>query len=357
MRNGPHTGLDVPKFGTFARQIAPITSQDLEDCLALQQEIGGRLGEIMVAQGLLGQKDVLEVLRRQAKWAAQMRAGDVSPNSFPLDASLSVVFPCYNEGDVIAGNLDAALVILPEFVHEFEVIVIDDGSEDNTGLTVKTYAETDARVRLVQHPKNRGYGAAVTTGFRAATGELVCLVDGDGQFSLVDLPQLLAAYGPADVVFGYRYDRADTAMRSWNARCWNLLIRSLLGVKIRDLDCAFKLIPRWILEQIELCSDGACISGEIVTQCVHGGVRLAEVPVNHHPRYHGGATGARIDVIGKAFRELPGLWKYRKTPTIERRQPTPLEPHFSSASATANLTNQVQVNALSFDSDKSASSE
>jgi hypothetical protein len=311
-------GLEVPRFGSFARQIAPVTTSDVESCLEEQATSGGRLGEIMVRRGLLGPQDVLEVLSQQARWAAQMRAPDLAPKTFPISTYFSLCLPCYNEADVIAGNLDAALAILPEFVSDFEIIVVDDGSQDPTGSIAETYAESDARVRLVHHETNRGYGAAVTSGFRAARGDLVCLTDGDGQFSLVDLPQLLVACDKADVVFGYRYRRADVIVRSLNARCWNWLIRLLLGVRIRDLDCAFKLLPKWVVEQLKMTADGACISGEIVTQCIHGGLKIHEVPVNHYPRYHGDATGARLTVIGKAFRELPGLWKYRKTPRLQR---------------------------------------
>lgn len=318
--NDLHLSLEVPRFGTFLRQIAGVTTAHVAECLDFQKREGGRLGDIMVDRGLIRSEDVLEVLRQQARWAAQMRAPDLAPRCFPLDTYFSLVLPCYNEGDVIAGNLDAALAILPEFVTEFEIIVVNDGSQDKTGSIAESYAESDPRIRVVQHPVNRGYGAAVTSGFRAARGELVCLTDGDGQFGLVDLPQLLVECGKSDAVFGYRYNRADNALRSLNAHSWNYLIRLLLGIKIQDLDCAFKILPGWVIDQIQLSANGACISGEIVTQCVHGGLKICEVPVNHHPRYHGGATGARINVIGKAFCELPSLWKYRKTPRLRQTQ-------------------------------------
>jgi hypothetical protein len=116
----------------------------------------------------------------------------------------------------------------------------------------------------------------------------------------------------ADVVVGYRHRRADHGMRRLNARGWKMLMRGLVGIRVRDLDCAFKLFPRWVVEQLQLTADGACISAEILAQCTRGGLSVTEVPVSHLPRAAGKATGANLRVVAKAFREIPIVWKYRR---------------------------------------------
>lgn len=253
-----------------------------------------------------------DILRRQARWAARMRSHDIAPLEFPLATPLSLCFPCYNEQDVIGEVLSGALAVLPEFLEEFEIIVVDDGSTDGTSAAVERVAKRDDRVRLVRHETNRGYGAAVSTALRAAHGEWICFTDGDGQFNMLDLPNLLVHAENSDVVIGYRRRRAEGGIRQFNSSSWKWLIRCLMGLKIRDLDCAFKLFPRWVVECLEMQSEGACISAEIMAQCMRGGVSITEAPVNHYPRSAGKATGANLKVVLKAFRELPVVWQYRK---------------------------------------------
>lgn len=230
--------------------------------------------------------------------------------------------PCFNEQDVIGDVLAGALAVMPEFLDEFEIVVVDDGSSDNTAAAVEAVAARDDRVRLVRHEQNRGYGAAVATALRAAHGEWICFTDGDGQFNMLDLPQLLVHAHRSDVVVGYRHRRADNGIRKLNAQSWKWLIRCLLGVRVRDLDCAFKLFPRWVVDCLKLTAEGACISVEILTQCQRGGLSITEVPVNHFPRSTGKATGANLGVVFKAFRELPIVWQYRKmAPWGSERRP------------------------------------
>jgi hypothetical protein len=304
--------LEVPRFGEFARQYAGISSGELAECLRVQHRSGDRLGRVMVAAGYLAPEQVTDVLRVQARWAARMRCRDIAPDAFPLSVPLSLCLPCYNEAQVIEEVLSGACAVLPEFLDEFEIVVVDDGSEDGTANVVNRFARSDRRVRLVRHERNRGYGAAVATGLRSAGGEWICLTDGDGQFNLLDLLQLLVNAHRADVAVGYRYRRADNVGRRLNAVAWNWLIRSLIGLRVRDLDCAFKLLPRWVIEKLELSAEGACISAQILAQCIRGGASVCEVPVNHFPRSAGKATGANLRVIAKAFRELSVVWQYRR---------------------------------------------
>jgi hypothetical protein len=303
--------LEIPRFGEFARQHVRIRSCDIANCLALQKERSERLGQLLVREGYLTPQQVPEILRLQAKWAATMRSRDLAPYQFPLATRVSLCFPCYNEAQVIEDVLTGACAILPEFLNEFEIVVVDDGSIDHTADIVTRLAQHDGRIRLIRHKVNRGYGAAVTTALRSAVGDWICFTDGDGQFNLLDVPQLLVDAHHADVVIGYRYCRAEKGMRRINARSWNWLIRCILGVRVRDLDCAFKLFPRRVVEHMQLTAQGACISAELLAHCSQGRLSIREVPVNHFPRLAGRSTGASFSVVAKAFRELPRVWKYR----------------------------------------------
>lgn len=315
---GPTLRAETPPFGVFARKMFALPEASIQRCVEKQQREGGKLGAQLVREGCLRPAQVYEVLTEQAEWVARLHAGDLRRGDFPITTPFSLCMPCFNEAEVIEDWLQCCLAILPAFLDEFEIVVVDDGSSDGTGDAIARVTGMDARVRLVQHAENKGYGAAVTTALRACEGELICMVDGDGQFNLLDLPRLLVKADEADVVIGYRFDRADTRMRKLNAKSWNHLIRLLLGVRVNDLDCAFKLFPRWVVDQLQLTSQGACISAEMVVQCVRSGLVISQVPVNHHPRYHGAATGANLKVVMKAFRELPTLMRYRSAPTLRR---------------------------------------
>ena len=326
--------LERPKFGQFARQMFGVTTSQLERCLQIQEEEGGRIGEIMVRRGILTLEQCEAVIDRMATWVAAVRSGDMPDFGFPRPFSLSVCMPCYNEADVVEDCLNASLKIMPHFVENFEIVIVDDGSKDQTAAIVEKVAEGDSRVKLIKHEQNRGYGAAVTTAMKNATCDYVMFTDGDGQFSLLDLPQLLQHLSDHDFVVGYRHQRVEGGARVLNAKAWGMLVRMLLGVKIRDLDCAFKVFPRDIIEQLEMTSEGACINAQMMAQ-LRKGLKYCEVPVMHYPRYHGAATGANLKVILRAFRELPTLMKYRKMPSIGRR-PQSKAPATPSVAAPTN---------------------
>ncbi len=314
--------LERPLFGQMVRQVVKLSSEELEKCLEQQRQAGGNigLGQILLNQGLMSRSQIAEVLQLQARWVATAMRGDMGSASFPYQTYLSVCLPAYNERANIEDTLDGACAMLPEFVERFEIVVVDDGSQDGTGDIVARYSLREPRVRLVRHERNRGYGAAVTSGLQAARGDLVFFTDADGQFSLLDLPQFIARLAECGAVIGYRYRRADPWHRRFNAWGWNRLIRCVLGVRVRDLDCAFKLFRREVVERLQLTSTGAAINAEILVQCARGGVSIRELPVAHYPRCHGAPTGAAFRVILRAFRELPQLWKYRSAP------PTPWLP-------------------------------
>jgi hypothetical protein len=311
MRGLAVLGLERPPFGQFARQVVGLRTDQLADCLQEQIRRGGRLGEILRARGMISRPQIAQVLQLQAAWVVHTLRPDLAPAAFPFPAFFSLCIPAYNEQDNIEDTLDAACAVLPHFVTAFEIVVVDDGSRDATADLVAGYSRLEPRVRLVRHEQNRGYGAAVSTALRAAHGDLVAFTDSDGQFSFLDLPLFLTRLDHHDVVIGYRHKRADSWLRSFNAWGWNWAIRLMLGVWVKDLDCAFKLFRREVLDQLHLTSTGATINAEILAQCFRRGVRIREIPVTHWPRYAGRPTGANLKVILKAFRDLPRMWKYR----------------------------------------------
>lgn len=218
--------------------------------------------------------------------------------------SLSVVLPAYNEEQVIEGTLMDVLDVLNAWVKDFEVIVVNDGSADRTEELVSSIVQRDGRVRLVTHETNQGYGAAIADGFAAATKELTFFMDSDGQFDIRDLMKLLPFVDEYDAVIGYRMSRQDTLLRRANAWGWKILIALVLGVYVRDLDCAFKLIRTEFLHQHPLETRGAMINAELMYKLRRANYSYREVGVQHLPRRAGRSTGANLRVILRAFREL-----------------------------------------------------
>ena len=233
--------------------------------------------------------------------------------------SLSASFPAHNEEANVEPMVRSLLEALPEFAERFEVIVVDDGSRDRTFEIATRLATEDPRVRVVRHEVNRGYGAAVWTGLQAGTLDYAFFTDGDRQFDVRELGKLVALAPTADVVVGYRVGRKDNAVRILNAHAWNLLIRVLLHVPVRDVDCAFKLFSRRSLDGLEPKAQGAMFSAELLARLVARGARIVEVPVNHLPRLVGTSSGGNPRVILRAFVELIRL--YRTLRAEADRQP------------------------------------
>ena len=222
--------------------------------------------------------------------------------------SISVFFPCYNEQENIARTAEQALAVLDGLTADFEVIIIDDGSSDTTGQVADGIARQDSRVKVVHHPTNLGYGAALQSGFKAAAKELVFYTDGDGQFDIQELPPLLPLIKQYDIVSCYRLNRQDNLMRKINGWGWTKIVCLLFGMKIRDIDCAFKLYKREIFDNIDLVSAGALIDAEILARAIRRGYTVTQRPVRHYPRRAGTQTGANLKVILRAFKELFELY-------------------------------------------------
>lgn len=222
-------------------------------------------------------------------------------------SSLSIVLPAHNEVDNIEPLVAEAAHVAPRLARRHEIIVVDDGSTDGTGELADELSQEYASVRVVRNWPNRGYGGALKAGFSVATSDWVFFTDGDRQFRLEELPQFVAASGRADLVIGYRLRRSDPPHRLLNAWLYKQFIRALFDLKVRDIDCAYKLIRRSVLDAAALESEGALISAELLVKAMRMGCRVVELGVHHYPRTAGRQSGANIRVILRMFRELRSL--------------------------------------------------
>jgi glycosyltransferase involved in cell wall biosynthesis len=219
-------------------------------------------------------------------------------------ASVSVIFPAFNEEHNIRTTIEFAKRVLANLAETWEIILVDDGSQDATGAICDELAALDQQVQTIHHSSNLGYGAALKSGIILAQHDLIFFTDSDGQFDLRELRQLIRWSKEYDIVAGYRGKRRDPFYRSLNAFGWNALVRLVLGLNVRDIDCAFKLFHREVFSHVQIRSVGAMVNTEILAQATRFGMRIREVEVTHFPRRYGRASGANTRVILKAFREL-----------------------------------------------------
>jgi glycosyltransferase involved in cell wall biosynthesis len=235
----------------------------------------------------------------------------VSALSSDLATGVSVVLPAHNEETVIADVVGSCVDVLAGLVPSFEVIVVDDGSADRTGEIADAASARDPHVRVVHNRPQRGYGGALTEGFRAARMPLVFFMDADGQFDIHDIAPFIdrAATGCA-AVLGYRVHREDSPVRRLNAWGWNLLVRHVFDLHVRDVDCAFKLYDTSLVRLLDVRAGGAMVNAEMLAKVRKLDVEVVQLPVSHHPRRYGRSTGANPRVIARAVRELFGLAAY-----------------------------------------------
>ena len=222
-------------------------------------------------------------------------------------SSLSIVLPCFDEAENVVEAIRQADAAAGRFALDHEVIVVDDGSADDTRLLAEAVAARNPHVRVVAHDRNRGYGAAVRSGIDASTCAWVLLTDGDLQFDLSELELMLPLTRDYEVLAGYRIARADPALRRAAAHAWNGLMHHSFGVTVRDVDCAFKLVRGDALRSLGLESDGAMVSTELYVRAALRGLRVAEVGVHHRPRVAGEPTGGDPRVVLRAFGERRAL--------------------------------------------------
>jgi len=217
---------------------------------------------------------------------------------------ISVIFPAYNEEENIVAAVDHARSTLSGLFDALEIIVVNDGSRDRTQILVEEMAVSYPELVSVSHDSNRGYGAALRSGIEKASMDLIFFTDSDMQFDLNEMQHLLKWIDHHEIVAGYRTRRADPIHRRFNAWGWNMLVRMVLGLRVKDIDCAFKLFRREVFDTIKLESVGAMINTEILATARWKGMGIKEVPVSHYPRMAGEQTGANPKVILKALGEL-----------------------------------------------------
>lgn len=227
-------------------------------------------------------------------------------------AELSFFFPAHNEEANLEALVEEALGALPALAEKFEIIAVNDGSRDRTAAIADELARKHPDVfRVVHHPTNLGYGAALRSGFQASRYGLIAFIDGDRQFKVADVGRLIERMAGADspdVVVGFRLKRADPPIRRWYARVYRFSNRIFFGVRVRDIDCACKLFKRDSLTPIRVSSGGAFFTAELLIKLRFEGRRLAEVGIPHYPRTAGSPTGAKPSVV---FRAVHDFWSLR----------------------------------------------
>jgi glycosyltransferase involved in cell wall biosynthesis len=227
-------------------------------------------------------------------------------------SSLTVFFPAFNEEANVENMIRQAQKILPEVANEWEIIPVNDGSKDKTGEIIDRLANSDPKIHPIHHEKNKGYGGAVISGYNAAKCDFIFFTDGDLQFDLREITLLIEKLDEGDLILGYRKNRRDSWLRKLNAFLWGSLVKLLFGFRVRDVDCAFKLFKRKVVDKVPLTAGGAMVSTELLAKAWKEKFRFVEVGVNHYPRTAGTQTGAKLSVILRAFKELFKLYRKLK---------------------------------------------
>jgi glycosyltransferase involved in cell wall biosynthesis len=233
----------------------------------------------------------------------------MTPKRLP---SLSVVLPAYNDGGSIPSVVAASILAARQTSDTFEVIVTDDGSRDQTGQVLDELAARHPELRVIHHPVNRGYGAALRSGFGLASKEWVFYTDGDAQYNPLELSLLVDALDEGvDVVNGYKISRSDSFIRKIAGRLYHHFAALAFSIKIRDVDCDFRLIRRRLLQETELESEDGTICLEMIRKFQVAGARFAEVPVHHYPRLHGTSQFFTWPHLAQTLRQFIHLfWKF-----------------------------------------------
>lgn len=223
---------------------------------------------------------------------------------------LSVFFPCYNEEKNITSTVEKAVSVLEKLKLEYEVIIVNDGSADDTKEVAESLSKDNPQIRVINHPKNLGYGEALKSGFKTAKYDTIVYNDGDGQFDFSEIHKFMEKLDEADLIIGYRIKRADHPLRVLFAKGWALSLRVFFGLNLKDVDCGFKMIKRGVLDGIPKLEStrGGMINAELAIKAKKFGFKVGEVGVSHYPRLTGKPTGASIPVIVRSYVDLLKLW-------------------------------------------------
>lgn len=229
--------------------------------------------------------------------------------------SLSVFFPAYNEEENIKNTVSKAKEVLEKIVDKWEIIIINDGSTDKTGEIADSLKKTDSRIKVITHSLNQGYGAALKDGFYNSRYPWIAFTDPDGQFDFSEITKFLEVQKEkqADLVIGYYLKRQVPFYRKINSFFWELIVFLLFGLRVKAIDCGFKLISKKVLDTVSHLESvrGAFISSELIIKAKNTGFTIAEVGVHHFPAKRMG-TGSNLNVIIKSFIDLLRLWRKLK---------------------------------------------
>jgi hypothetical protein len=235
--------------------------------------------------------------------------------------ALSLVLPAHNEEGNIEWVVREALATLPAIFRACEIIIVDDGSRDATPAIADSLAAEDPRVRVIHHPRNQGYGAALRSGFDAARGDRLMFMDADRQFDIREVAKLAPFVGQYDIVAGYRLRRQDPLQRVALGAGFNVLVKILFGVHVRDIDCGFKIFRADLLRALDLQAPGALLNTEILALARRRGASLVEVGVSHYPRPIGEQSGGSPRVVLRALGEIGRLWwRLRELPPAKPKR-------------------------------------
>jgi glycosyltransferase involved in cell wall biosynthesis len=225
------------------------------------------------------------------------------------DISITGFFPAYNDQHTIEGIVRTAAEEIGKVTNDFEILVVNDGSKDQTGIILDRLAQQLPYLRVIHHHKNMGYGNALISGFRNAGKDLIFYTDGDGQYDVREIHKLLAHLAPEiDLVNGYKIRRADAWYRIWLGTLYRLAMNRLFKLSIRDVDCDFRLFRRYIFQRISLESPSGVICVEMAKKFELAGFRMAEVPVSHYPREYGRSEFFRFRHLLLTFCGLSKIW-------------------------------------------------
>ncbi|MBO0724343.1 MAG: glycosyltransferase family 2 protein [Blastocatellia bacterium] len=222
---------------------------------------------------------------------------------------LSVFFPAFNDEDSIARLIHEALEVAPRITNDYEVIVVNDGSSDGTAAALNDLASKEPRLRVIHHPRNRGYGGALRSGFESATKDLIFYTDGDGQYDVRELANLAPLMiEDVDVVNGYKIRRSDSRRRIVLGGIYKFMARWMFGLPIRDVDCDFRLMRREAIQSVTLTSTSGVICTEMIYKLTKAGYRFAETPVHHYQRLHGQSQFFTLRRVAKTGYDFFRLW-------------------------------------------------
>ena len=224
-------------------------------------------------------------------------------------AGLTVFFPAYNDSGTIASLVILAVQTARQLTPDFEVIVVNDGSADATPRVLSELQRLYPQVRIVSHDQNRGYGGALRSGFAAATREVIFYTDGDAQYDPTEMALLWQRFGPdTDLVNGYKISRSDPLHRIVIGRVYHYTVKLLFGLRVRDVDCDFRMMRRSIFDTISLNNDSGVICLEMMKKIQDGGFRIAEVPVHHYHRAYGRSQFFNFRRVFRTALDVAKLW-------------------------------------------------